>query len=149
MLLVIVWTHPLQTHSHSRYLSCPPSRSTVAHRLNQDNHIPHRPTLAEPGFLSPGSITGNHQIPIDPVLLANEHSQSLGANPVPEVNDLEVEGENSDAEDADFDGVGKKRGQRLTLREKAEKYGLVEGVMRGNTIYSTLLRLSPEARAYF
>lgn len=103
-----------------------------------------RQTVTEP---SAAATAG--QIAIDPALL--EQFQASGADLVAEVAGLKDEGEEDEGEENEGDenegegnegnrnnpdAVQQARSKRLTAREKATKYGIVDGVMRGNTVHS-------------
>jgi hypothetical protein len=147
----------LQTNNNSWYLYPPPIDSIVSHsHAYQDVHPepvdpheqlsdydPSRPFTTERTlFTPPGTIIGDHPIPIDPTLLADELPLAPAGTLIPDVNGSDVE----EDPDGDSDRLGSKRGQRLTVAEKAATYGLVEGVMRGNMVYSALLALCWETR---
>lgn len=81
-----------------------------------------------------GTAAPDCEVPIDPALLVIEQSQSPSPTTVPKVTRVENE-----------DKVSARPGkiQRLKATEKATKYGLVNGVMRGNMVYSAWLFFTP------
>ncbi|KAF7761305.1 hypothetical protein Agabi119p4_10714 [Agaricus bisporus var. burnettii] len=97
---------------------------------NVQEHLGIHQEPAEPhhSLPPPNTIAINHDIVINPALLVDEQRPVS----VPEVTGIEHEDEDYDR---DYNDVGKKIGKRLTLTEKAARYGLVNGIMRGNTVY--------------
>lgn len=122
--------------------SLPPLFCAVTHRLSQGILVEQHESfitsnasrlVAIEARSPPPNIPSNQTV-IDPTLLVDEQCQG----PIPEATAIESEDRGSNA---DSDGVGKRIGNRLSMGEKVAKYGVVDGVMRGNTVYS----LSPSS----
>ncbi|KAF7761295.1 hypothetical protein Agabi119p4_10704 [Agaricus bisporus var. burnettii] len=97
------------------------------------------PLLSSP--IRSANAIGYGQIPIDPVLLADEVSGVAAA--VPDDTGVDDEDrsnfgvENQVERASTVDNVGNKV-KRLTVAEKVEKHGVVQGVMRGELAYQVV-----------